>query len=73
MAKTFDNARLQIRYDCGLNDQGRTIVRNKSYGDVRQNVTDVKLRAVIDAINGLVNTSDSELETKLITSEFVNA
>lgn len=71
MSKTFEGARLQIKYDCGLNDEGKTVVRSKSYGDVRQNATDVKIRAVVNGINGLVADTDSELEAKLITTEIV--
>lgn len=71
MAKTFENARLQIKYDCGLGDDNKTIVKSKSYSDVRQNVEDTKIRAVVNAINGLVSADHSELEAKLITTEIV--
>lgn len=69
MAKVFKTAKLSIKYDCGLNEHGKTIVRSKSYSDVREGTSDVNIRSVVDSINSLVNSTDSELETLLVTSE----
>lgn len=69
MSKVFKTAKLSIKYDCGLNEHGKTIMRSKSYSDVREGTSDINIRTVVNGINSLVSNTDSEFETLLVTSE----
>lgn len=49
----FESARLKITFDCGLNDDGKTILMSKSYSDVHQGATEENIRKVANAIDEL--------------------
>ena len=49
----FESARLKITFDCGLNDDGKTVLMSKSYSDVHQGATEENIRKVANAIDEL--------------------
>ena len=49
----FDSARLKITFDCGYDDDGKTILMSKSYSDVHEGATEEGIRKVANAINEL--------------------
>ena len=57
----FESARLKITFDCGLNDDGKTILMSKSYSDVHQGATEENIRKVANAIDELCKHDKIEL------------
>lgn len=49
----FDSARLKITFDCGMDDDGKTILLSKSYSDVHEGATEENIRKVANAIDEL--------------------
>ena len=49
----FDSARLKITFDCGMGDEGKTILLSKSYSDVHEGATEENIRKVANAIDEL--------------------
>lgn len=49
----FDSARLKITFDCGMGDEGKTILMSKSYSDVHEGATEEGIRKVAAAIDEL--------------------
>lgn len=49
----FDSARLKITFDCGMDDDGKTILMSKSYSDVHEGATEENIRKVANAIDEL--------------------
>ena len=57
----FDSARLKITFDCGLNDDGKTVLMSKSYSDVHEGATEENIRKVANAIDELCKHDKIEL------------
>ena len=49
----FDSGRLKITFDCGMGDEGKTILMSKSYSDVHEGATEENIRKVANAIDEL--------------------
>lgn len=49
----FESARLKITFDCGMNDEGKTVLLSKSYSDVHEGATEENIRKVANAIDEL--------------------
>ena len=49
----FDSARLKITFDCGMNEEGNTVLLSKSYSDVHEGATEENIRKVANAIDEL--------------------
>ncbi|MGX4601768.1 DUF1659 domain-containing protein [Faecalimicrobium sp. JNUCC 81] len=50
---TNNPSSLKIKFDCGKNDEGRTIVRTKSYGSIRPTASNDNLIEVGQVISSL--------------------
>ena len=50
---TKNPSSLKIKFDCGKNDEGKTIVKTKSYGSVRSTASNDNLMEVGQAISSL--------------------
>ena len=57
----FDSARLKITFDCGLNDDGKTVLMSKSYSDVHEGATEENIKKVANAIIDLCKHEKSEI------------
>ena len=57
----FDNARLKITFDCGMNEEGNTVLLSKSYSDVHEGATEENIRKVANAIDELCKHDKIEL------------
>ena len=57
----FDSARLKITFDCGYNDDGKTILMSKSYSDVHEGATEENIKKVANAIAELCKHEKSEI------------
>ena len=57
----FDSARLKITFDCGYNDDGKTILMSKSYSDVHEGATEENIKKVANAIAELCKHDKSEV------------
>ena len=57
----FESARLKITFDCGLNDDGKTVLMSKSYSDVHEGATEENIRKVANAIDELCKHDKIEL------------
>ena len=57
----FDSARLKITFDCGMGDEGKTILLSKSYSDVHEGATEENIRKVANAIDELCKHDKIEL------------
>jgi hypothetical protein len=66
------DARLQIQFDMGLNQDGRRILRSKSLSRVKSEVSDQDIYEVAQAIIELQNYPAAAIR-KIATSEYVNA
>lgn len=44
---------LKLKFDCGKNDEGKTVVKTKSYGSVKPNAIDDNLYEVAESIASL--------------------
>ena len=57
----FESARLKITFDCGLNDDGKTVLMSKSYSDVHEGATEENIRKVANAIVDLCKHEKSKI------------
>ena len=57
----FDSARLKITFDCGKDDDQKTILMSKSYSDVHEGATEENIRKVANAIDELCKHDKIEL------------
>ena len=57
----FDSARLKITFDCGMNEEGKTVLLSKSYSDVHEGATEENIRKVANAIIDLCKHDKSEI------------
>lgn len=57
----FDSARLKITFDCGKNDEGKTVLLSKSYSDVHEGATEENIRKVANAIVDLCKHEKSKI------------
>ena len=57
----FESARLKITFDCGYNDEGKTILMSKSYSDVHELATEENIKKVANAIAELCKHEKSEI------------
>lgn len=57
----FDSARLKITFDCGMGDEGKTILMSKSYSDVHEGASEEKIKEVANAIADLCKHDKSEV------------
>ena len=57
----FDSARLKITFDCGMNEEGNTVLMSKSYSDVHEGATEENIRKVANAIIDLCKHDKSEI------------
>ena len=57
----FDSARLKITFDCGMGDEGKTILLSKSYSDVHEGASEEKIKEVANAIIDLCKHDKSEI------------
>ena len=57
----FDSARLKITFDCGMGDEGKTVLLSKSYSDVHEGATEENIRKVANAIDELCKHDKIEL------------
>ena len=57
----FDSARLKITFDCGMGDEGKTILMSKSYSDVHEGASEEKIKEVANAIADLCKHEKSEV------------
>ena len=57
----FESARLKITFDCGMNDEGKTVLLSKSYSDVHEGATEENIRKVANAIDELCKHDKIEL------------
>ena len=57
----FESARLKITFDCGLNDDGKTVLMSKSYSDVHEGATEENIKKVANAIIDLCKHEKSEI------------
>ncbi|MGI6706574.1 MAG: DUF1659 domain-containing protein [Clostridia bacterium] len=69
---TAMDARLQIQFDLGLNQDGRRILRSKSLSRVKSDVSDEDIYEVAQALIDLQNYPAASIR-KIATSEYVNA
>ena len=57
----FDSGRLKITFDCGMGDDGNTVLMSKSYSDVHEGATEENIRKVANAIIDLCKHDKSEI------------
>ena len=57
----FDSARLKITFDCGMGEDGKTVLMSKSYSDVHEGATEENIRKVANAIDELCKHDKIEL------------
>ena len=57
----FDSGRLKITFDCGMNEEGNTVLMSKSYSDVHEGATEENIRKVANAIIDLCKHDKSEI------------
>ena len=57
----FESARLKITFDCGMGDEGKTILMSKSYSDVHEGASEEKIKEVANAIIDLCKHDKSEI------------
>ena len=57
----FESARLKITFDCGMGDDGNTVLMSKSYSDVHEGATEENIRKVANAIIDLCKHDKSEI------------
>ncbi len=48
-----DASSLKIRFDCGLNDEGKTIVRSRTYSNVKPTATALDVYNVAETLASL--------------------
>ena len=52
-SKVAQMSALRIKYDCGLGDNGRTIVKTRSFSNVKHDAKVVDVYNVAEILNGL--------------------
>ena len=52
VTETKNPSSLKVKFDCGLNDDGKTIVRTRTYSNVK---ADANVQDVFDVANALVD------------------
>lgn len=57
----FDSARLKITFDCGMGEDGKTVLLSKSYSDVHEGASEEKIKEVANAIIDLCKHDKSEI------------
>ena len=57
----FDSARLKITFDCGMNEEGNTVLMSKSYSDVHEGASEENIKKVANAIAELCKHEKSEV------------
>ena len=57
----FESARLKITFDCGMGEDGKTVLMSKSYSDVHEGATEENIRKVANAIDELCKHDKIEL------------
>ncbi|MEG2985309.1 MAG: DUF1659 domain-containing protein [Peptostreptococcaceae bacterium] len=51
VSETKNPSTLKLKFDCGLDDNGKTIVKNRSYSNVK---ADANAQDVLDVANAIV-------------------
>ncbi|WP_373598714.1 DUF1659 domain-containing protein [Paraclostridium bifermentans] len=49
--ETKNQSTLKIKFDCGLDNNGKTIVKNRSYSNVKADATS---QDILDVANGII-------------------
>ncbi len=49
--ETKNQSTLKIKFDCGLDNNGKTIVKNRSYSNVKSDATS---QDILDVANGII-------------------
>ncbi|SCI86414.1 Protein of uncharacterised function (DUF1659) [uncultured Clostridium sp.] len=55
VSETKNPSVLKIKFDCGLNDDGKTIVKSRTFSNVADNATSQDILDVANALIGLQN------------------
>ena len=55
VSETKNPSTLKIKLDCGLNDDGKTIVKSRTFSNVADNATSQDILDVANALIGLQN------------------
>ena len=55
VSETKNPSALKIKFDCGLNDDGKTIVKSRIFSNVADNATSQDILDVANALIGLQN------------------
>ncbi|MFR9069479.1 MAG: DUF1659 domain-containing protein, partial [Paraclostridium sp.] len=55
VSETKNPSTLKIKFDCGLNDDGKTIVKSRTFSNVADNATSQDILDVANALIGLQN------------------
>lgn len=55
VSETKNPSALKIKFDCGLNDDGKTIVKSRTFSNVADNATSQDILDVANALIGLQN------------------
>ena len=55
VSETKNPSVLKIKFDCGLNDDGKTIVKSRTFSNVADNATSQDVLDVANALIGLQN------------------
>lgn len=55
VSETKNPSTLKIKFDCGLNDDGKTIVKSRTFSNIADNATSQDILDVANALIGLQN------------------
>lgn len=55
VSETKNPSVLKIKFDCGLNDNGKTIVKSRTFSNIADNATSQDILDVANALIGLQN------------------
>lgn len=55
VSETKNPSTLKIKFDCGLNDNGKTIVKSRTFSNIADNATSQDILDVANALIGLQN------------------
>lgn len=55
VSETKNPSSLKIKFDCGLNDNGKTIVKSRTFSNVADNATSQDILDVANTLIGLQN------------------
>jgi hypothetical protein len=53
VSETNNHSTLKIKFDCGLNDDGKTIVKSRSYSNVKANAASLDVFNVAETLISL--------------------